>query len=97
MVSKSYCKGGKRRQGVVLYIYGGHVLEIYVNKKGLEAGIFSEEYYKHFKVENTGQEVSGETLYNKLNDYVIMSVPKIVAKQELEELNKELEKIIARI
>ena len=57
---KVITKGKRKREGVILYIYGGHVVEIYANEKSLGASIFSNKYCRHFEPEKRGKEIRDE-------------------------------------
>ena len=49
--------GTVRREGVILYVYGGHILDIYAKQSSLGASIFSKKYCHYFKTEKRGKEI----------------------------------------
>lgn len=46
--------------GVVLYIYGGHALDMRFTKKGLIAHVFKKDYCKYFNTEMRGEKIRNE-------------------------------------
>ena len=57
---KVITKHGKKREGFILYIYGGHILEVYAKKNGLGVCIFSDKYCQHFSTESRGRKIRQE-------------------------------------